>query len=181
MEETKEITRYQWLKMHGICVACGQKDAFLGYVRCPECIEKSETASRRCWADDEKRILYNKHGAERKKELRSKRKQKGLCPQCGKPTKNEAYILCARCRAKKNAARRAKNGRGPGEHFRERMEAGVCMYCGGEIVPGYKLCKDCLEKRRNINKQLPPRASDRWRKEITGGWKIAKLKSSGNG
>ena len=45
IKETKAITRYQWLKMHGICVACGQKDAFPGYVRCPECLEKAEMAS----------------------------------------------------------------------------------------------------------------------------------------
>ena len=39
--------RYYWLKAHGICVQCGQKDAFPGYTKCPECIEKAEEASRK--------------------------------------------------------------------------------------------------------------------------------------
>lgn len=180
IKETKAITRYQWLKMHGICVACGQKDAFTGYVRCPECLEKAEMASLKCWADDEKRTRYNKHSAERRKKLRQERKVKGLCPGCGKAVKDN-YSYCDRCRNKHNANRNSKRVRRPGEHFRERMEAGICMYCGGEIVQGYKLCKSCLEKYRNIHKQSNPKASSRWRKEITGEWKIAKLKSSGNG
>lgn len=179
IEETKELTRYQWLKMHGICVACGQKDAFPGYVRCPECIEKAEEASRKCWADDEKRIRYNKHGAERHKELIQERKANGLCPRCGKVVKGK-YVYCDRCREKHNASRRAKNMRRPGEHFRERIEAGICMYCGGELVPGYKLCESCLEKYRDIHKHSNQRASIRWRKEITEGWN-ARKRSSVNG
>lgn len=173
------MTRYKWLKMHKICVACGQKDAFPGYVRCPECIEKVEEASRKCWANDEKRNRYNKRGAERRKELRQERKANGLCPRCGKIVKGK-YYYCEHCRKKHNENRRAERMRSPGEHFRERIEAGICMYCGDEIVPGYKLCESCLEKYRNIHKQSNPKASSRWRKEITEEWN-AKKRSSENG
>lgn len=137
----------------GLCVQCGKEKPFRGYVRCPECIEKSEEASRKCWSDPEKRIRYNKRGSERKKELILERKENGLCPRCGKAIKNETYIYCKQCREKKNIARRDKSGRRPGEHFKERIAEGVCMYCGGKIVPGYKLCEKCLEKRRYINKR----------------------------
>ena len=173
-------TLYAWRKRMGLCVQCGKEKSFPGYVRCPECIEKTEESSRRCWANEEKRIRYNKRGAERHKELRMERKEKGLCPRCGKPIKGGTYITCARCREKKNAARRAKNSRRPGEHFRERIEAGVCMFCGGEVVPGYKLCKSCLERVRENFKKSNGKSSEKWRKEIDAQWN-AKRKSSGNG
>lgn len=172
--------RYEWYKSKGICVQCGQKDAFPGYVKCPECIEKAEEASRKCWANKEKRIRYNKRGRERKRELISERKEKGLCPRCGKPIRNGTYIYCNRCRERKNAAGRAKRGQSPGEHFRERIDRGVCMFCGGEIVPGYRLCKSCLERCRDNFKKSMPKASEKWRKEIGAQWN-AKQRSSGNG
>ena len=164
----------------GLCVQCGKEKAFPGYVRCPKCIEKAEEATRKCWQDEGKRSRYNKHGAERRKKLRLERKEKGLCPKCGKPIKDGEFITCARCRTKHNVNRRAKSIRRPGEHFKERIESGVCMYCGGKLVPGYKLCEKCLEKRRRINKGINRKASEKWRKEITAGWNT-KQKSSGNG
>lgn len=175
-----EESLYNWRKRMRICVQCGKEKPFPGYVRCPMCIEKAEEASRKCWQDEGKRIRYNKHGAERHKELRLERKEKGLCPKCGKPIKDGTHITCSQCRTKHNVDRRAKSIRRPGEHFKERIEAGVCMYCGGDLAPGYKLCEKCLEKRRRINKGINPKASEKWRKEITVGWN-AKQKSSGNG
>lgn len=175
-----EETLYNWRKRMGLCVQCGKEKPFPGYVRCPMCIEKVEEASRKCWQDEGKRIKYNKRGAERHKELRLDRKEKGLCPKCGKPINDGEYITCAQCRKKRNADRRAKSTRRPGEHFKERIESGVCMYCGGDLAPGYKLCEKCLEKRRHINKRINPKASGKWRKEITAGWN-AKQRNSGNG
>ena len=175
-----EETIYAWRKRMGLCVQCGKEKSFPGYVRCPECIEKTEESSRRCWANEEKRIRYNKRGAERHKELRLERKEKGLCTKCGKPIKGGTYITCARCREKKNTARRAKNSRRPGEHFRERIEAGVCMFCGEEVEPGYKLCKSCLKRVRENFKKSNGKSSEKWRKEIDAQWN-AKRKSSGNG
>lgn len=175
-----EESLYDWRKRMGFCVQCGKVKAFPGYVRCPECIEKAEEASRRCWANEENKIKYNRRGAERRRELILERKEKGLCPRCGKPMENETHIYCARCREKHNAARRAKNNRRPGEHFRERIERGVCMYCGDNLAPGAKLCERCLEKRRDIIKKAMPKASERWRKEVKAEWN-AKQRNFGNG
>ena len=175
-----EETLYDWRKRMGLCVQCGKERHFPGYVRCPECIEKAEAASRKCWGNEENKTRYNERGKKRKKELRHERKEKGLCPGCGKQVKDKTYVYCARCRERKNAARRAKNRRGPGDHFRERIEAGVCMFCGGEIVPGYKLCKSCLERSRKNFKACESQASKKWRKEIGAEWG-AKKKNSGNG
>lgn len=165
----------------GICVQCGKEKPFLGYVRCPKCIEKSEEASRKCWSDPEKRIRYNKRGSERKKELILERKENGLCPMCGRPIKSGTYIYCKQCREKKNAARRTQNSRRPGDHFKERIAAGVCMYCGEEVVPGYKLCETCLNRTRDNFRKANERSYRRCRKEITAGWKNAKRKNSVNG
>lgn len=175
-----EETLYEWRKRMGLCVGCGKERPFHGYVKCAACIEKAGEASRKCRAKEENRIKYNQKARERKKELIEERKEKGLCPSCGKPPKGD-YIYCERCRRKKNEARRAKSYRRPGEHFRERIERGVCMYCGGVIVPGYKLCKECLEKRRNTNKKSNKQSSKRWRKEITAEWNGAKKKNLENG
>lgn len=173
--------RYYWLKSHGICVQCGQKDAFPGYTKCPECIEKAEEASRKCWADKEKRIRYNKRGNERKIELMEYRKSHGLCIRCGRPMESKEYLTCKWCREKQNERRRNQRGRTQGEHFRERIEAGVCIYCCGEVEEGYKLCANCLKKTRARLKTSRQKSSEKWRKEITLQWQVAKQKSLRNG
>lgn len=82
MDDNK--SRYQWLKENGICVQCGQRDAFPGYVRCPGCIEKANIASARCRDDKDKRLKYNKHERERGKQLYEERKRKHMCTTCGR-------------------------------------------------------------------------------------------------
>lgn len=175
-----EETLYAWRKRMGLCVRCGKRYAFPGYVHCPECIEKSEEAVRRYRENEENRIRQNKRSAERNRKLSRERKEKGLCPRCGKSVRSGNHVYCAQCREKRNAARRAKRSRRPGECFRERIKAGVCMYCGKITVPGYKLCEKCLEKRRIVNKDINLKSSEKWRKEIDAQWN-AKRKSSGNG
>lgn len=156
---------------------CGQKDAFPGYVKCPECIEKAHLASQKCWEDKEKAKKYNEKGSKRHKRIYQERKEKGVCVKCGSPVKQGIY--CERCREKRNAKRR-EGRKDVGEAFRERIAAGVCMYCGGETVPGYKLCEVCLNRRRELNRKSNQMSSEKWREEIANEWK-AKKKRSGNG
>lgn len=169
--------RYNFLKAHGICVQCGQRDAFQGYVRCPECIEKSTVASAKCWEDEGKRKKYNEREKQRRKERYEQRKKEGLCIACGKQVKNGVY--CDWCKNKRNARRRT--GRSQGELFRNRIAAGVCMYCGAEAVNGYKLCEKHLEIARASANKASLTASKKWRGEITRQWENAKLKSLKNG
>lgn len=159
---------------------CGQRDAFPGYVRCPECIEKVRLASIKCWEDPGKRIKYNTRGNERRKQLYNERKEKHLCVTCGKKLSDMYnFVMCIQCREKRKIRRRS--GVLCGERFRERIEQGVCMYCGGEVVPGYKFCERHLEPVRKNARKMGVTASGTWRKEIDGQWKIAKLKGSANG
>lgn len=172
--------RYNFLKAHGICVQCGQRDAFQGYVRCPECIEKTAIASAKCWEDEEKRKKYRKRGKERSKQLRKEKKSKHMCTICGKKLPEYyKYCTCISCRKRRSDKRRT--GRDYGEAFRERIEAGVCMYCGDKTVEGYKLCKKHLEAARINMKKNSATASNKWRGEITRQWENAKLKNSRNG
>lgn len=175
---SSDIKRYQWLKKYGICVQCGQRDAFPGYIRCPECIEKVSIASARCWDDKEKRMKYNRRGKERKKQLREERKSKHLCTNCGKPLpKKYEYLTCVLCRKKRSEKRRS--GTDYGESFRKRIEEGVCIHCGNEVVTGYKLCEKHLEiTRRNIEKA---NRTTSWRGENNRQWENAKLKILKNG
>lgn len=176
-----DTSRYQWLKEHGICIQCGQRDAFPGYVKCPKCIEKAGISSRRCWGDKEKRIKYIRRSNERAKQLRKERKDKNLCIRCGKalPEKHE-YFTCVSCRKRRNEKLKAGR-RDCGEAFRERIDAGVCMYCGAEVVPGHKLCeKHLIIARGNIEKARIA-SNEKWRGEITRQWEDAKLRNSRNG
>lgn len=176
----KTNNRYQWLKERGICVTCGRKVAFENYVRCPECLEKVENASRKTWNDEAKRIQYNAHGNKRKRELREERKEKHLCVTCGrKLLKQQKEITCKSCRAKRNKRRREKRGKTYGEAFRERLEKGVCMYCGRHTAEGSKFCQEHLTLRRKVAEKCFKESTEKWRKEIDALWKIKK-KSSEN-
>ena len=173
-------TRYQWLKDHGICVQCGQRDTFPGYIRCPECIEKVNIASAKCRDDKEKRIKYNEHAKERRKQLYKERKSKHMCTNCGKKLPEDyKYCTCISCRKRRSEKRRT--GRDYGEAFRERIKAGVCMYCGDEVVEGYRFCEKHLKIAKESMRKAHITASDRWRGEITRQWENAKLKSLRNG
>lgn len=85
------------------------------------------------------------------------------------------------CFMQKKKSEKRRTGRDYGEAFRERIEAGVCMYCGDEIVEGYKLCKKHLEIARDNMEKVHATASSKWKGEITRQWENAKLKSLRNG
>ena len=35
--------------------------------------------------------------------------------------------------------------------YKERKANGICVDCGGEVVPGFIRCEKCLEKKREQN------------------------------
>ena len=92
-----EKERRQWYIEHGICVACGQRDAFMGRQKCPECLEKANNSNAlyRDRYKEQERTVYGP----RRKAKRQARIAAGLCPNCGKPAVHGQ--LCARHYAKK--------------------------------------------------------------------------------
>ena len=174
MQETPR----EYYKRHGICPMCRKKKAFGNFVHCEECLEKIRINNLKYAA---KREEYEKRHNENKRILYNRRKEVGICTNCGqKPAKSG--LLCAECRCKVLKRRREKeySGRTYGEAFRERMKAGLCMYCEKPQEKGYKFCTEHLEERRKAVKKAIE-SNETFRKEGELFWLKRKLKNSENG
>lgn len=81
-----------------------------------------------------------------------RRESVNICAQsAGKHSQNATSILHVFDVEKREL--KEKTGRDYGEVFRNRIEAGVCMYCGDEVVEGYALCKKHLKIARESMKK----------------------------
>ena len=85
-------------KQNGICVSCGRNYAEPGYVRCKPCYIKARRGEKKRDPDGTIHRDYVR-------ELRQKRKDAGLCVDCGKRKPQEGYVRCAIC-IKKDRERR---------------------------------------------------------------------------
>lgn len=175
--DKKQKERREWYKSHKICPRCGKNEAFENHIHCAECLEKISLENSRTHMKN-KGDIYSRRYVQKKRELRKKRREAGLCPFCGKPAVKGVFCLK---HYTKNVERneRRRTGRTYGEKFRERMSAGLCMYCGKPQVSGYKFCEEHLPKMQKKGKMLS-RSNDYARKEVNRQWEIAKLKHSEN-
>lgn len=102
-EKAREYNRmrYAWLKSHGICVDCAQREAFYNHVRCEYCLEKMS----KHYIQTEAKRAY-------KREWLKKRKEQGLCINCGKRVYVGSETYCEIChsryKARNREAKRAK-------------------------------------------------------------------------
>lgn len=141
---------YEWYKSKGICPRCRVNDAFINHVLCTKCLEETSINNTKY---SHKRAEYQKRQNEVKKIRYMERKKEGMCTACGKK-KAQHGIYCNECWRKRIKNERKRNmkklgGRTYGDAFKERIEAGLCAYCGKEQEPGYKLCESCLKKSRS--------------------------------
>lgn len=166
----------EWYKARGICPRCRVNDAFENHVHCAACLEKITLNNQQTRIKNSADI-YSHRYVERKREIRKKRKEAGLCPMCGKPAKVGKLCLEHHVKNERRNEKRRAGGRSVGEAFRERMRAGLCMYCEKPQVEGFKFCEDHLAKRQEIGKALGKR-NGYARKEVDRQWAIAKLKHS---
>ena len=136
MEENRHKIRYDWLKEKGICVQCGQNDAFDGRVRCADCLyinnERSISLGRR------KRKEKNEY----QKDYYRRMKEECRCVKCGKPAYKD-YVHCQEhhikmIRQSTEKWQRKKKG---------YAEQGLCLVCGAERVKGKKFCPIHYEQR----------------------------------
>lgn len=92
--------------------------------------------------DPVKKAAYNAA----RREKYHKRKEAGLCVQCGKPMDNDG--------SKCNACREMER-----ENYKYKQNHGLCPYCGAEIPKTRKLCAVCAEKKaerkRNAREKNP--------------------------
>lgn len=170
---------YEWYKSRGICPKCRVNDAFQNHVFCPECLERVSNENIKY---AHKRAEYQSNQNAARKIRYQERKQSGLCTVCGKKPAFRG-MLCNECHAKRMEYRRnveyqKREGRTYGDAFRQRMEDGICMYCGKEQANGYKFCKSCLDKRRKISRKVGKQNSKNgfMGKEVNGQWKQMKSK-----
>lgn len=66
------------------------------------------------------------------------RKEKGLCPRCGKPN-NSGFVACEKCREEEILTKRWYESHG------------FCPICHNESAPKHKLCEVCLVKTSERN------------------------------
>lgn len=126
----------QWYIEHKICVSCGQRDAFNGRQKCPECLEKATLNNIKYRSLERERNYY-----QRRKEKRDARISAGLCPICGKAAVKGQ--LCLECymkhqrRHEKEKQQRALRG----DPRRERIKNGLCWFCDSPALEGKKVCQ----------------------------------------
>lgn len=66
------------------------------------------------------------------------RKEKGLCPRCGKPN-NSGFVACKKCREEEVLTKRWYESHG------------FCPICHNESAPKHKFCEVCLVKASERN------------------------------
>ena len=90
---------------------------------------------------------------ESQKERYAKRKVAGLCVRCGKKPVWCGSIYCYEhwlYRKRYMAEYRSKK-RGDNVPRSDRKALGLCWYCGKPYAKGFKICAECLSRRRKNN------------------------------
>ena len=146
----KRKEEYEWLKSHGMCVNCHNKEAMHGSIYCYECWEKSYDKNGKY---DKEHIQENRermkvYGKKRYAEL----KAKGICTKCGKHKAVDGETLCLSCKAKKNSKKDPRWNNDIARSMRPSLS--LCYVCGKPLNNYEKLCDSCHEKHSENMKRL---------------------------
>ena len=137
-------------KEHNICTMCGHEIVYDGYSTCEICREKQKDYSARFYSKEteSQKEERNKKQAEYMRDKREKRKEQGVCVECGKKLCASSKIHCIEhYLANKKAYKKIEIPR------EQRVDYGLCYTCGNEIEDKkYKLCNTCLERIRGNDK-----------------------------
>lgn len=157
MAWSKEL--YQWYKEKGICVQCGSYKSAPGRVRCECCLAKNAESSSK--QRKKRGVEERKKDNENHRIAREKRKQKGLCINCGKPQSKSSKCFCIDCRIKNQ---RKNDRRKNGISRSERYSYGLCYICGGKLDADGRLCSVC-KTRSTENLPKESKKNSYWRKD----------------
>lgn len=171
-DKQRNTERREWYKAHHICPKCGQNAAFGKFVQCEVCLEKTALSNLK-YAD--KQPEYEARRRPKRKQQYEERKATGICTVCGKHDAVNGQ-LCTECwnRRRKRREKEKVERKRPGEHFRERVSAGICMYCCEPVVEGYCFCEKHLPGAIESGRRCGKSHSTTWRTEISAGWELAK-------
>ena len=175
---------YDYYKSHGICVTCGQEKAKKGRVRCWRCLinqrEHEVEYRERKGLDEREKLLAERR--EKSAVLRAERKEKGLCPNCGREKKNKNYSWCEKCRA--SGKKSAENKRRSDGILPNWLRGDGC-FCAVCLKPveseGSKLCNRCAENISiSISKARAAQnnADHPWRQLSNGQYKLYMAKKN---
>ena len=140
------MTRREWYKSHGICVSCGQENvAVSGETLCLQCKFKYRESNAQYYKIHKETL--NAKRKERYKKIYAERKEKGLCPKCGKRNPEPGKSRCCVCNAK-DRRQYKKKARENGVIPRYMFGNGEYCYTCGKPANGAKLCPKCLETSR---------------------------------
>lgn len=163
MTKNKEL--YNWYKSKGICTKCGTNKVKKGCTMCWDCAEKSNMRSQNYYhskmTEDQykRRLNYNR----RKRELCV---AFGICRDCLKRDAIKGRF-CLECYIK---AQRRNMKKREGEIQRtERVDYGLCYFCGKPVIEGKKTCPTCYENRKiNVLTVKYDNINHSWRDVVNG-------------
>ena len=124
----------------GICPHCG-KNTIIGEEKyCTECKAKNaEQKMKKYESDSEYREKFIQTVVDGKRERKQRRREQGLCIECGKRPPKKGIATCEYCRAKANQKKREKYQ--VSTTRQQWIENGLCFLCGSECEKGYKVCE----------------------------------------
>ena len=137
----------EWYKAHGICPTCRQRDAAIGFVQCPECIERESQYQAKYRERD--REAYNA----KRREERQRAKDLGICPKCQRNQAAPGKIMCKTCLLR-NRQKCKRN------YVHVVKPDGICKWCDEPIVPGKKLCQQHYAKMRQVGLNMREHVKD---------------------
>lgn len=141
---------YQWI---GICPYCHKEHLYNGEKICIECKAKKYE-----WVAIHKPI--KRDNPERKKLLKQKREEEGLCTRCGKRDAQPGRKRCLICLAKDREQNRKRH-----TIAEYRKENGLCRYCNTKAMPGKKFCEYHYQKTCEQLAKVRPRGNVYWKQQ----------------
>lgn len=133
---------YHWYKAHGLCPLCHTQKIAKGKAACLNCLSINAEATRKSRNNftPEQKARADKQSRDSHKRLYKERKAAGICTKCGRHKAWEGRTKCVECTIRANRAAE-KHRRKSGEKTRYMLtEHDVCYICGGEPLPGKRLC-----------------------------------------
>ena len=122
-----------------VCPDCRKNSLFGEEKRCPECRAKDAERHAKKYDDPINRQKIIKIQTDSRRERKKRRREQGLCVECGKRKPREGIERCAICRERINKQKRENY---QGATLRKSWVAdGKCFFCGAECEKGYKVCK----------------------------------------
>lgn len=130
----------QFYISHHICPICRKNNLFGEERACPECRAKDAEQHAKKYDDPINRQKIIKIQTDSRRERKKRRREQGLCVECGKRKPREGITRCAICRERINKQKRDNY---KGSELRKNWVVNdKCFFCGAECEKGYKVCKE---------------------------------------